>query len=60
MCISAATVAGLPVQEREEKLKYALNVMGCRIVPYWLATMAFDCMISFALILLMIIALAIL
>jgi len=22
--------------------------MGCRIVPYWMATMAFDTMISFA------------
>lgn len=30
------------VMERENRLKYALNVMGCKIVPYWLATLAFD------------------
>jgi len=32
----------LPVLERELKLKYALNVMGCRVVPYWLGTFIFD------------------
>lgn len=32
----------LPVQEREEHLKYALNVMGCRVLPYWVATFVFD------------------
>jgi ATP-binding cassette subfamily A (ABC1) protein 3 len=58
MCISAASIAGSPVQEREEKLKYALNVMGCRIVPYWLATMAFDCLVSFFQIVIFIILLA--
>jgi len=30
------------VMEREQRLKYALNVMGCKILPYWLATLAFD------------------
>ena len=24
------------------KLKYALNVMGCRVIPYWLGTFIFD------------------
>jgi len=28
--------------EREFNLKYALNVMGCRVLPYWLGTFAFD------------------
>ena len=32
----------LPVLEREHNLKYALNVMGCRVLPYWLGTFAFD------------------
>jgi len=32
----------LTVLERELKLKYALNVMGCRVVPYWLGTFLFD------------------
>ena len=32
----------LPVLEREYNLKYALNVMGCRVLPYWLGTFAFD------------------
>jgi hypothetical protein len=30
------------VMERENKLKYALNVMGCKIKAYWLATLCFD------------------
>jgi len=28
--------------EREFKLKYALNVMGCKIIPYWLSNLIFD------------------
>ncbi len=32
----------LPVLEREYNLKYALNVMGCRVMPYWVGTFAFD------------------
>lgn len=31
-----------PVLERELQLKYALNLMGCRPLPYWLGTFAFD------------------
>jgi len=30
------------VYERENKIKYALRVMGCRTLPYWLGTFAFD------------------
>ncbi|KAL4455080.1 hypothetical protein ABPG74_006462 [Tetrahymena malaccensis] len=33
---------GVPVMEREFKLRYSLNVMGCRSLPYWLGTFAFD------------------
>ncbi|KAL4503253.1 hypothetical protein ABPG72_000859 [Tetrahymena utriculariae] len=33
---------GVPVMEREFKLKYSLNVMGCRSLPYWFGTFAFD------------------
>ena len=32
------------VHEREYKLKYVLNVMGCRPLPYWVGTFAFDFM----------------
>ena len=37
-----AVFCGSIVYEREKKLKYALNVMGCRTFPYWLGTFAFD------------------
>ncbi|EAR96798.2 transporter family ABC domain protein (macronuclear) [Tetrahymena thermophila SB210] len=33
---------GVPVMERELKLRYSLNVMGCRSLPYWLGTFIFD------------------
>ena len=46
MCISAGNTCGFPVLERQEKLKYSLNVMGCRIAPYWLGAMAFDWLVS--------------
>ncbi|KRW99727.1 P-loop containing nucleoside triphosphate hydrolase [Pseudocohnilembus persalinus] len=36
-----------PVQEREENLKYALNVMGCRMSAFWTGTFAFDFIIYF-------------
>lgn len=39
---SLSTYCGNVVYEREKKLKYALNVMGCRKLPYWLGTFAFD------------------
>ena len=38
---------GIPVKEREDKLKYALNVMGCKILPYWLGTFLFDFSVYF-------------
>ena len=33
------------VTEREKKLKYSLNVMGLRVIPYWLGNFLFDFMI---------------
>jgi ATP-binding cassette subfamily A (ABC1) protein 3 len=44
---SLSTYCGSIVLEREKKLKYALNVMGCRKVPYWLGTFAFDYIVFF-------------
>jgi ABC-type multidrug transport system, ATPase component len=42
---NASIYCGFPVMEREQKLKYALKVMGCRTIPYWLGTFAFDIII---------------
>lgn len=44
LCYSFATTVFTAnvVEEREKKLKYALNVMGCRTLPYWLGTFTFD------------------
>jgi hypothetical protein len=41
-CFNSSIFIALPVLERETNLKYALTVMGCRIVPYWTGTFAFD------------------
>ena len=41
-CFSTSNFCGTLVMERELKLKYALNVMGCRPLPYWLGTFIFD------------------
>lgn len=30
------------VFEKEKKLKYSLNVMGCRLTPYWFGNFLFD------------------
>lgn len=35
------------VTEREEKLKYALHVMGCRVSSFWIGTFLFDYMMYF-------------
>ncbi|CAD8103132.1 unnamed protein product [Paramecium primaurelia] len=42
MSISSTSIGSVPVQERQQKQKYALNVMGCRIEPYWISNFAFD------------------
>lgn len=41
-CFTTSNYCGSLVYERENKLKYALNVMGCRTLPYWLGTLCFD------------------
>mmetsp|Transcript_2932 Transcript_2932/g.2517 ORF Transcript_2932/g.2517 Transcript_2932/m.2517 type:complete len:80 (+) Transcript_2932:2177-2416(+) len=40
--VNTAIYCFYPVYEREEKLKYAMDVMGLRAGPYWLGTLAFD------------------
>lgn len=55
--LAACTVSGVPVEERELKLKYALNVMGCRVLPYWLATLAFDFLVFTFIVLLLVVLL---
>lgn len=39
---STTSWAGTLILEREYKLKYSLNVMGCRPITYWLGTFFFD------------------
>jgi hypothetical protein len=44
----------LPVLERETNLKYALNVMGCRVLPYWIGTFVFDYLLFYVFVLIFI------
>jgi ATP-binding cassette, subfamily A (ABC1), member 3 len=46
-CFSTLSWAGTLVMERELKLKYSLNVMGCRPEAYWVGTFAFDYIMFF-------------
>lgn len=41
-CYGTSIYLYLPVHEREMKLKYLLNVMGCKGLSYWLGNMLFD------------------
>lgn len=41
-CLNTTVFVATNVMERETKLKYALNVMGCKILPYWLSNLLFD------------------
>ncbi len=41
-CFNSSVFIMLPVLEREHHLKYALTVMGCRVLPYWVGTFVFD------------------
>jgi len=41
-CLNTTVFVATNVMEREFKLKYALNVMGCKIIPYWLSNILFD------------------
>lgn len=47
LSIATSSIAAQPVQERQLKQKYSMNVMGCRILPYWLGNYAFDLILYF-------------
>jgi len=51
-CFNSSIYIALPVLERETNLKYALNVMGCRVLPYWIGTFVFDYIIFYMFVLL--------
>ncbi|CAK94635.1 unnamed protein product (macronuclear) [Paramecium tetraurelia] len=40
--MASSQIGSAPVEEREKKQKYALNVMGCRTLPYWLGYYIYD------------------
>lgn len=40
--LSISDIAAFPVMERELKLRYSLNVMGCRALSYWMGTFIYD------------------
>ncbi|KAL4490361.1 hypothetical protein ABPG72_004400 [Tetrahymena utriculariae] len=41
-------IAASPVIDKEYRLRYALTVMGCRNIPYWLGSFIFDILIMFS------------
>ena len=41
-CFCSSIFVGFTVYENEKKLKYALNVMGCKSIPYWFGSFLFD------------------
>ncbi|CAD8079917.1 unnamed protein product [Paramecium sonneborni] len=56
IAIASSQVGSQPVEEREKKQKYALNVMGCRILPFWLGYYLYDLIICIILLIIFIIA----
>ncbi|CAD8108025.1 unnamed protein product [Paramecium sonneborni] len=40
--LASSQIGSAPVEEREKKQKYALNVMGCRTLPYWFGYYLYD------------------
>jgi len=40
--LSIAPYCALPVYEREEKMKYLMDVMGLRRIPYWISNFVID------------------
>lgn len=40
--LNSAFYISYPVYEKEERLKYAMDVMGIRPITYWLGTLCFD------------------
>ncbi|CAD8056529.1 unnamed protein product [Paramecium primaurelia] len=55
IAIASSQIGSQPVEEREKKQKYALNVMGCRILPFWLGYYIYDLIISVILLIIFII-----
>ena len=41
-CFNSTIYVHLPVLERELSLKYLINMMGGRNLPYWIGTFLFD------------------
>jgi hypothetical protein len=52
---NSSVFISLPVLERETHLKYALTVMGCRVLPYWMGTFVFDYILYYIFVLIFII-----
>lgn len=46
-CLTMTGIAASPVIDNEARLRYALTVMGCRNITYWLGAFIFDCCIMF-------------
>lgn len=46
-CLCSSIYINTPILEKEYNLKYILNVMGCKIFPYWLGTFLFDYLVFF-------------
>ncbi|KAL4439562.1 hypothetical protein ABPG74_003964 [Tetrahymena malaccensis] len=44
-CLTMTGIAASPVIDNESKLRYALTVMGCRNITYWLGAFIFDSLI---------------
>lgn len=41
-CLCSSIYINTPVVEKETNLRYILNVMGCKMLPYWVGTFLFD------------------
>ncbi|CAD8188760.1 unnamed protein product [Paramecium octaurelia] len=54
--MASSQIGSAPVEEREKKQKYALNVMGCRTLPYWLGYYLYDITICILVLIIFIIA----
>ncbi|CAD8193046.1 unnamed protein product [Paramecium pentaurelia] len=54
--MASSQIGSAPVEEREKKQKYALNVMGCRTLPYWLGYYFYDITICIIVLVIFIIA----
>lgn len=44
--LNTATYCAFPVFEREDKVRYVMNTMGLRVIPYWVGTFLFDFLVA--------------